>query len=52
MLQGSIGGGVIDAIGGGGVIDVIHLIQDTERLQAVVNRAINFRVNKGQEFHE
>jgi hypothetical protein len=27
-------------------IDVIHLIQDTDRLQAVVKRAINFKVKK------
>ena len=27
-------------------IDMIHLIQDTDRLQAAVNRAINFKVKK------
>jgi hypothetical protein len=34
--------------------DVVHLIQDTDRLQAVVNRTIDFKVKKkeSQEFLE
>lgn len=33
-------------------IDVIHLVQDTDRLQAVVDRTVNFKVRKGKEFLE